>query len=291
VATLPAVAVRTDRQAGIREEAGFLGGQARIFSCLHLPLDGCRGAVLVCSPILADFGANYRREVELGRRLAARGVAVQRFHYRGSGHSDGERVDLDFESMFDDAWLALDHLRGRAAGAPIALVGTRCGALVAAEIVRGLEGAPAALWEPVLTSRSFVREAIRARAVHAAKRGREGAATDPAPDPVGEVARDGWLDVLGMAVGRSLLDADESLEERMGGRPRPVLLVQLDPAEGLRRGYESLAEVWRAGGFDVDTARCPVDETWWFTHDRLTPIDELLDLTIAWIDPRLEGAA
>jgi alpha/beta superfamily hydrolase len=285
VVTLPAVASRTDHGAGTREEVEFLGDGERVFSCLHRPLTDARAGVLVCSPVAADFGANYRREVELGRRLAARGIALQRIHYRGSGHSDGDRAELGYASMFDDARLGLRHLAGQVGDVPLALVGTRCGAIVAAEVARDLDAAPVVLWEPVLANRDFVRDALRARAVHATKKaGRDHG------DPDEELAREGWVDVVGIQLGRALIEADEALDRRMGPQPRPILLVQLDPAAELRRGYRSVVAAWTGAGFDVETTRCPIDETWWFTHDRLTPLDELLDRTIGWLVARLAPA-
>ena len=284
VVTQPAVASRTDPAAGYREEVEFLGAADRVFSCVHRPLEACRAAVLVCSPVLADFGANYRREVELGRRLAAAGVAVERFHYRGSGHSDGDRVDLGYRTMFDDARLALDHLVNVAGDVPVAVIGTRCGAIVAAHLCQAgvlPVGAPVALWEPVLAHRDYVREALRARAVYAAK------SAGGVVEHEAELAAEGWVDILGIQVGRSLLEARDTLEPTMGTDPRPVLLVQLDPAASLRRGYVSLVAAWRAAGFDVEAAHCPIDETWWFTHDRLTPLADLLDLTSRWLLGRL----
>ena len=81
---------RTDLVAGIEEEVGFLEASgSSLFVCQHRPLGPVTGAVVICPALFVDQLRNYRAEVSLARRLAASGVLVQRFHYRGTGHSDG----------------------------------------------------------------------------------------------------------------------------------------------------------------------------------------------------------
>lgn len=57
-------------------------------------------AVVVCPPTLAAFPSNYGREVAAARALAARGYAVQRIHYRGTGNSDGDATEVAFEASW-----------------------------------------------------------------------------------------------------------------------------------------------------------------------------------------------
>ena len=115
--------------------------EALLFGCLHIPAGEVRGGLVICSPILADFGANYQREVNLARHLAADGVAVQRFHPRGTGHSDGDAADLTLQSLIDDATQAFAHLRDRLPGRTIAVLGTRFSALVATRVAGARGGA------------------------------------------------------------------------------------------------------------------------------------------------------
>src|SRR3954447_25668070 len=96
----------SDDRTGVTEEATFLGeGRSRFLAFLHRPRAATPvGGVLLCGSLYQDLHLNYRPEVLLARALAARGFAVARFQYRGTGNSD----DIDggavtWESMVADA--------------------------------------------------------------------------------------------------------------------------------------------------------------------------------------------
>ena len=276
----PALAVRVDEDSGVREEVEFFGDDTRLFGCRHLPTGPVTRGLVVCSPILSDFGANYVREVRLSRRLAAAGIAVQRFHPRGSGHSDGSRSDLTFASMVADTERAIERLQQASGVDDVAMLGTRFSALVAAAAGRILPGAPIALWEPVLKPSRFFRDGLRARSVYYLKRGTDGPA-----DPAAELSANGYVDILGVAVGRDLFETPDrhDLVTEMGQHPRSVLLVQLDSSTELRQPYQQVVGRWTKAGLDVTAACCPSEETWWFVHDRLTPIGDVVDVTADWL--------
>src|SRR5688500_12781422 len=118
-------AVRIDAAERFREEIEFLGTEERLFSCRHVSLEHPRAGLLICSPISADFMANYQREVLLARMLAKRGFAVQRFHYRGTGNSDGDPAEVTFGRLCEDAVQAKDELARATGVSTIALLGTR----------------------------------------------------------------------------------------------------------------------------------------------------------------------
>ena len=127
----PAVMRRDD---GGHDEVEFFGDGELLFGCRHVPEGDVRAGLVVCPSILSDSGANYQREVRLGRQLAAAGIVVQRFHPRGTGHSDGDGSDLTLDSLIDDARAAVALLRERCDVETVMLLGTRFGALVAGAI-------------------------------------------------------------------------------------------------------------------------------------------------------------
>lgn len=264
-------AVRTDGETGIHEVAEFFGpDRLKMFGCRHLPLGPPHNGVVVCSPLQAELVRNYRREVTLGRTLAAAGFAVQRFHYRGTGNSDGEIVDATLETMRDDAveaagWLA----RTQGLDRPT-FVGTRWGAMVAgAAAARFGVSSPLVLWEPITTGRSYFRELFRAIHITNLKQGL------PVPpsreEQVESMRRTGWLDILGYSVTWPLYKSviDRTLVGEVGDEPRPVLLVQISRQLELRKEYQALVDRWRGQGFPVDTYVAEgADEPWWFTGGR-----------------------
>jgi alpha/beta superfamily hydrolase len=277
----------THRDDGGTEEVEFFGDRGLLFGCRHVPAGPVRAGLVVCPPILADFGANYQREVRLGRRLAAKGIVVQRFHPRGAGQSDGDGIDLTLESMIEDTRAAVTRLRDRFSVEAVAIMGTRFGALAAAAVAADIDGVPVVLWEPTTDPRRYFREGLRARTVHQFKAGTAG--TAGAEDPDVELARRGYIDLLGAPVGSQLFhtSGDCDLATLIGARPRPVLLVQLDEREELRDEYRDLADRWAARGFSVTARCCPSEETWWFVHDRLAPVGAILDTTADWLVARL----
>src|SRR5262245_12912212 len=147
----------------IEERAGYTGRTPNLFVMVHAPRAApATGTLVVCPPILADLGADYRRQVLLGRALAAKGISVVRFHYRGWGNSEGDSTLTTFDTLVDDAHAA-------ASAAPpgrLAFLGTRVGALVAAAAARRHPQARLVLCEPI-DGAAYWREAVRVRLIRA----------------------------------------------------------------------------------------------------------------------------
>jgi alpha/beta superfamily hydrolase len=149
----------------VRDEVELFGWPQQALACRHTPAAGARAGVVVCLPAPFGGAVDGGRASRLGRRLARAGVAVQRFHYRGSPASDGDPAAITFAGLVDDARRAADLLARRTGVERIGLVGARLGALVAARVGRDHPGSPVALWEPVIDPRHVVEQAARARAL------------------------------------------------------------------------------------------------------------------------------
>jgi alpha/beta superfamily hydrolase len=279
-------ASRTDDVAGVREEASFFGPRGdRCFSVLHLPLGQPAAGLVICSPYQAELLCNYRREVLQARRLAAEGVAVHRFHYRGSGHSDGETSRATVVTMLEDAEEAAAILRGRAGVERIAFLGTRWGGLVAAEAA-ARSSAPLALWEPVTDTSRYAEEILRFKLTHTMKDDGNGPTQD---ELVSELNLRGSVDVLGHTLELTMLHSarDLSLTDLRGSSS--IFLAQVGVTRSLRREYRELADRWRAGGADVETLVVPDREIWWLSgdrwpvHERHEPTGRLIDSTTRWL--------
>ena len=88
---------------GSRAEACFIKtDRGVLFMVTHLPAEPAEGAVVVCSPIQSELLKNNRREVMLARSLASQKLAVARFHYIGTGNSDGDVREVSINGMTAD---------------------------------------------------------------------------------------------------------------------------------------------------------------------------------------------
>jgi pimeloyl-ACP methyl ester carboxylesterase len=256
-------------ESGTSEQAEFFGsGGQRVFGCLHLPSHRPLGAVLICSPLHMEFEKNYRREVLLSRALAAHGVAVQRFHYRGAGNSDGETGSATLASMRDDAVAAGTRLLDRSGISDLVLLGTRWGGLVAAASAGRFDAAPLVLWEPVTDPPRYFRELFRARLMRDLK---DRASREPSGEALrDELRRTGVIDIMGHSIRRELLDesSDARLDTVLPKDPRSVLLIEISRGVELRKEYAALAGRLSRRGFDVQTRKIEEEGMWWFVGGR-----------------------
>jgi pimeloyl-ACP methyl ester carboxylesterase len=279
-------ATLVDPDSGVRQEVDFFGiGSARMFGSLHLPAGAARGAVLVCSPFQSEFMANYRREVLLARSLSARGIAVARFHYRGTGHSDGDAADVTFETMRRDAIEATGWLREHVDVEHLGFLGTRWGALVAASLAAEYGRAPLVVWDPAVDGRAYFREIFRLRAMSRLSRG-----VDPAKsDAVEEMRVAGYADMGGFALYQAMFDSAEgrTLSGLLGVAPRAVLLVQVDPRTDLKAAYRSVVDLWERSDLEVSVHLIEGLEAWWFSGTRrfdssLPQSKAMVEVTTDW---------
>jgi hypothetical protein len=288
------VASRTDPATGVTECIGFFGsGPMRLFGCRYLPPGDPIAGVVICSPIHAEMERLYRTEVLLARALAARGLAVQRFHYRGTGHSDGDAADLSYTGMQEDTQAAVDHLRSAGGVRAIGYLGSRFGSLLAGAASR-IDGAPLSLWQPLANSSEYFRQA--ARVVLASD------LLSPPQDGRGsrvglpEILRErGEVDVVGYSLHRVLYDSAENrtLADEVGDRPRPVLIAQISRRTSLQTNIEALVEGWRRQDFDVDVRLLKGEEAWWLVGENQPVGDRsdsgLVSETARWFSQALAG--
>jgi alpha/beta superfamily hydrolase len=284
---------RIDPESGASDEVGFFDNSGvRMFKCIHRPRSTPKSGVLICSPLHAEFLKNYRKEVLLGRLLAARGIAALRFHYRGSGNSEGKSQEITFQSTLEDTFVAADHLLEQTGIRKVALVGTRWGGLMAAAVAQRWEGVPVALWEPIIDSQTYFRDMFRALQIHALKKG---TSLSRVESPSERLRREGTVDVLGYRVTNSLLKSAQSrtLLDEMGDKPRPILIIQISNSRKLRSHYVKAVAHWRDRGFPIESHIVGKDEAWWFADRPGQPTQEsfgddaLLDTTGGWLEARL----
>ncbi|MCG7611342.1 MULTISPECIES: serine aminopeptidase domain-containing protein [Mycobacterium] len=134
--------------------------QSRLFGVVHVPDGGiARAGVVICPPLGRQHLDTYRGLKLLAQQLCARGFAVLRFDYRGTGDSTGAQcLDSAVDDYVESIRTAVGYLRACGLQS-VSLVGLRAGALLAATAapsIDGLEGL--VMWDPVTDGRRYLRE-------------------------------------------------------------------------------------------------------------------------------------
>jgi pimeloyl-ACP methyl ester carboxylesterase len=250
------------------------------------------GGLLVCSPLHVEFGKNYRREVLLARQLAARGVLVHRFHYRGTGHSAGDSTGVTMDTLVEDALTATQHTEALLGQRPLAFLGTRLGALVAGVAAGRRPASPFMMWEPSGSARQHFRAVFRAGIIRGLKSGDD--ADGPAQFSLARLESVGQLDVLGYPITWQLYQslAGASIPTGLGEGSRPVQIVQFG-GRAIRADLSEIVEHVRCGGATVSVEYLDVAEAWWFggTGDASGEIraaaHTLADMSSRWLGDQL----
>lgn len=279
-------AVRINEEAGTREEMEFIGsGPEKMFSVLHAPLGEPRGAVLICSSFLAELIADYTEEVLLARRLCERGIMVRRFHFRGTGHSDGDAERVTLDSMCADAAEVAERLRSDVSHAPIGFVGTRVGGMTASFVARSYPGAPVALCEPALAGDKLLREIVRNRLVQQMKEGqkRDSRTTEQI---FAAVESDGLVDLLGYPLTKVFCDSirDRRLADELGTDVRPTLLVHFSRRTSLPPDLQRFIDDVVARGFTPKVEQIEDEIAWWLHDVRRHFITKHAEVVGDWLE-------
>ncbi len=148
----------------MHEDYRFLALDGEHVYCgVHLPTQQASRGVVICHPLGEEKLWSHRVLVSFARDLAAAGIAVLRFDFRGEGDSDRDFQDADLESRVQDACLAVDALRKFVPSvAEVTLMGLRLGASVAAAAaVRRSDVTRLVLWDPVVDGAAYMQAVLR----------------------------------------------------------------------------------------------------------------------------------
>lgn len=242
-------------------DVGSFGPDGSMFGVVTTPNAAPVAGLVICPPVHSEFLANYRREVLLARSLAARGFVVARFHYPGTGHSQGQDRDLTFGSMRRAAMEAVSWLRLRYGVDVVGLLGTRLSTLTAGA-ASAVGAGPLVLWDPILEGDRYFREVFRIARMSELARGSGRSARDRFED----VDEAGSTDVVGFRIDRALVESfqDRDLLTLLGPTCGPVLLVQMDPSRHLRPDLAAFVGALTHAEVDVDVRLIEGREGWWF---------------------------
>ncbi|HXA42088.1 MAG TPA: alpha/beta fold hydrolase, partial [Candidatus Solibacter sp.] len=277
---------RTRPEPGIEQSAFYLAGsRGGIFCSVVAPVDGATANLVVCPPLLADFAFSYRRELVFSTEMARRGAAVWRFHYSGTGYSEGDAAGMSFSSLVADAGTVI-AAASAASSAPLALMGTRCGALVAAAAGEQSR-VKLVFWEPVEEGATYLREGFRARII--VDGGQLARRPPTSARMVDEITVGGSTELVGYTLHRGLYESLVGLRlvDQVASEVPGVLLVRSQADEGAALA-DTLAPALRDRGVAVSAATVGLAEGWWFHRMQRLPAAEvgrrLADAVWPWLE-------
>lgn len=219
----------------------FPSAQSRLFGVLHQPtVAASHAAFLLCHPFGEEKLWSHRVFVSFARALAARGHAVLRFDFLGSGDSTGTTTDTSLETHLTDVGSAADALLGRQpAVRRLGLVGLRLGASFAALYAernaesgrhQQLLNGPLVLWDPVLDGEAYFLEVLRANL--SAQLAAYGKVIETREKMLERILAGGTANVDGYEIGLPLYSTCARPDILGAGRKRhagPVLVTPIAP--------------------------------------------------------------
>ena len=136
-------------EGGRRLYAAIHGGNG--LSSISVGRDSDPPAVLILPPLLHEYHRSFRFLCELASSLADAGLPCLRFCHFGTGDSDGDGDEADFETMSADIEQALTMLAEHTGHRRVVLLAFRSAALSLQHwLSRGPSADLALLWDPVL---------------------------------------------------------------------------------------------------------------------------------------------
>lgn len=231
------------------------------------PRGSSMGTVIFASSLFTELQRNYRREVLLSRAAAVAGFTTLRFHYRGAGNSVATPMSPTLDTMAADILELMNEMDG----GPLAVVGTRLGALAAGRARRERD-VPLVLWEPVLDGARWVDEVVRA----CLAREMAGGAEVTADAVRSRWSTDGAVFALGESVPAAIIDqiAGTDLLDSMAGLA-PALLVQMGRTASVRPAVERTRAALGERGIDTEVLSVVGHQVWWLKvgGDHFDPVE------------------
>ncbi len=212
------------------------------FGWLH-PAAGPHGVVL-CYPFGYDALCTYRGMRRLAERLAARGIAVLRFDYPGTGDSAGDPSEPGrWRAWIDSITKAVALLRQSTGVERVSLCGLRLGgtlAALAAQQLGDVDGL--VLLSPVLSGKNYQRE-LRAGY-------RQWLSMPAAMDCTPEPDTDEFVEAYGFRLYREALENLRAVDLRRDAAAPARRVLMLDSLDAAR--VDALAAHYREQGIEVE---------------------------------------
>jgi len=133
---------------------------SHLYTVLHV-VENPVARVLLVGPFVAERNGSYLTWARWARYLAARGIEVLRFDYRGAGESTGSFDEMTLACWSEDVHQLAAWLKERGTHVPLTLHGLELGALLAAAAFHEGRGDALLLWSPPENAQSVLRLAMQ----------------------------------------------------------------------------------------------------------------------------------
>ncbi len=244
-----------------------------LFAIYHPPHPGRapRGNVLFIPPFAEEMNRTRRMAALQARALADAGAGFLMLDLYGTGDSEGQFGHARWRGWRDDIACAVDWLETRNRG-PVALLGARAGALLAAETARVMPEriAQLVLWQPVTAGKSALTQFLRVRVAAAMTAGGDAETTKSLRERLygGEA-----IEVAGYEISPELARA---MDTAVLAEPAPPAHLRIDwlevasePGDPVTPGARRVIDAWGAEGCDV-TAETVAGEPFWSIQETTT---------------------
>lgn len=144
----------------VLERAGYFAVPgAHLYTVLHQVPDPV-ARVLLVGAFASERHFSYSPWVRWARYLAARGIEVLRYDYRGVGESTGIFEEMSFDHWSEDVRLLASWLSSRSSGVPFMIHGLEIGAILAGRCFYDGAGDALLLWSPPTSANQALRSSL-----------------------------------------------------------------------------------------------------------------------------------
>ena len=295
-----------DARLGIRERFVALNaGGASTLGVLSEPLGEVRSpAWVLCHSFGLEQIYLQSIEVPIARKLSAAGFPVLRFHAQGYGDSELPVDQVSLTSHVRDSLDAVGAVRDATGSSQIGLMGARFGGAVAALVADRIEATAMALWDPVVTGKTYLSSLIRQSVMSDLAAEHAGRSLETKEQRERDLTRTGMVDLQGFPVTRDTYDELRALDlvADLQAFKGESLIVQISRSREIKattsRIVDRLGELGgnstletvvnqRAQGFGGPRFRASSDKTIKI-DTQIDILKELADLTVSWAQ-RLSG--
>jgi exosortase A-associated hydrolase 2 len=257
----------------------------RRYGVYSRPSGPARVGLIFSPPLGEEMISTYARIARWAKDLAGRGIAVMRYHPRGTGESDGGSVDFTLKSAAEDAAAAVKWMRQHGNVDRVGILGLRFGA--SAAVYAEAQADFLIFWSPVVNLRNYFRDLLRTRIAKDMLHFKEDSPRVSTKELTMELEAGRAVDLLGYETSPEMYRQMKAIPSWPEEPPAADVLWLAHP-EGKAQG-ESVASGWQSRGCRVQlkSFREPVfweDFSLDFPH-------QFAEETLAWVEQQATGTS